>query len=109
MSQSYQKDNEKPNPDVSNQGSRAQKLIWVSLAAVGSLISLFLSWPWWRDFSYWAESKVMWKIYFVLGFLLAVYVFYIFFRAVRTLFEHDAIERQELANQSDTDDSEDVL
>ncbi|KAA3646033.1 MAG: hypothetical protein DWP95_03635 [Proteobacteria bacterium] len=83
--------------------------MWISLAAVGSLFSVFLSWPWWRDFSYWAESELMWKIYFVLGFLLAVFVFYVFFRSLRTLFDHDVIEREELANKSRVEDSEDLL
>lgn len=102
-------DLDKSNPDSSNKNSRTQKLIWISLAAVGSIISFFLSWPWWRDFSYWAESKVMWKIYFAVGFLLAVFVFYVFFRSLRTLFEHDAIEREQLADKSGIVDSEESL
>ena len=102
-------DLERSDSDSPNKKSKMQKLIWISLAAVGSLFSVFLSWPWWRDFSYWPESKMMWNIYFVVGFLLAVYVFYVFFRSLRTLFDHDAIEREELAGKSSVKDSEDVL
>ena len=36
----------------------------------------------------------MWMLYFVLGFVLAVFVFYVFLARLRTLFEHDAIERE---------------
>ncbi len=89
-----------PNTGPSDQHPRAQWPIWITLAIIGSLLSLFLSWPWWRDFSYWAESKTMWAIYFSVGFVLAVYVFYIFFGAVRTLFAHDAIEREEAAEEA---------
>ena len=42
----------------------------------------------------------MWAIYFAVGFVLAVYVFYIFFRSMRTLFEHDVIERAEAAEEA---------
>lgn len=64
------------------------------LASVGALL---LSWPYWRDFQYWPESRLAWLIYFVVGFLLAVYVFHVFIGTLRTLFEHDAIEHAEAA------------
>lgn len=70
-----------------------QRTIRLSLAILGSVVSLFLSWPYWRDFEYWAESPAMWLVYFLLGFVLAVYVFYVFLGSLRTLFEHDALER----------------
>jgi hypothetical protein len=35
----------------------------------------------------------MWLGYFLLGFVLAVYVFYAFLGRLGTLFEHDALER----------------
>ena len=89
----------KPPPTV-------QKIISLSLACIASLVSFFLAWPWWRDFSYWAESESMWLLYFAVGFGLAVYVFYAFFGSVRTLFAHDAIERAELAQQAEGQDAE---
>jgi drug/metabolite transporter (DMT)-like permease len=71
----------------------AQRSIRLGLAIIASAGSLALSWPFWRDFSYWAESPAMWLIYFAVGFVLAVYVFVAFFRSLRTLFEHDALTR----------------
>lgn len=80
-------------------GRRNRRVTWLSVAVIASLLSFFLSWPWWRDFSYWAESRTMWAIYFAVGFVLAIYVFYVFFGCLRTLFEHDKIERAEIAAQ----------
>ncbi len=86
---------------------RARRTIKFALAIIAALGSFFLAWPWWRDYSYWAESQTMWKIYFATGFVLAVYVVYVFLGNMRTLFEHDAIERAELAEQAGSDDMED--
>ncbi|MGB3272091.1 MAG: hypothetical protein WBA66_04240 [Xanthobacteraceae bacterium] len=72
----------------------AQRTIRLGLAIVASAGSLALSWPFWRDYSYWAESPALWLIYFAVGFVLAVYVFVVFFRSLRTLFEHDALTRR---------------
>lgn len=72
----------------------AKRIIRILLAILASGSSLALSWPYWRDFEYWAESRGMWLFYFALGFVLAVYVFYIFFGSLDTLFEHDVLERQ---------------
>jgi hypothetical protein len=69
----------------------------------------FLAWPWSRDFSYWAESHALWAIYFLIGFVLAIYVFYVFLGSLRTLFEHDAIEREELAARERVETQEDKL
>ncbi len=71
----------------------AQRTIRMSLAVVASAASLMLSWPYWRDFEYWAESRIMWLVYFVLGFVIAVYVFHAFLDSLSILFEHDALER----------------
>jgi hypothetical protein len=71
----------------------AQRAIRWGLAIVASAGSLALSWPFWRDFSYWAESPAMWLLHFAVGFVLAIYVFVVFFRSLRTLFEHDALTR----------------
>ncbi len=49
----------------------------------------------------------MWAIYFTVGFVLAVYVFYAFFGSMRTLFEHDAIEREALDDKSPVRNPED--
>ncbi len=73
---------------------KKQQMIRLSLAVLASVVSMFLSWPYWRNFEYWPESRSMWLVYFVLGFVLAVYVCYVFLGGLRTLFEHDAIERQ---------------
>ncbi|WP_340107729.1 hypothetical protein [Pikeienuella sp. HZG-20] len=77
--------------------SKARWIIRLAVAVVASAVSFFLSWPYWRDFSYWPESKPMWMLYFVVGFLLAIYVFHVFLGVLGTLFEHDAIERARLA------------
>ncbi|WP_322998217.1 hypothetical protein [Castellaniella sp.] len=68
----------------------AQRVIDLVLSAIAGLVSVLLSWPYWRTFSYWAESPGMWGLYFVLGFILAVYVFYVFLGSLRTLFLHDS-------------------
>lgn len=80
----------------------AQRIIRLSIAVLASGASLALSWPYWRNFEYWAESRMMWLAYFVLGFLLAVYVFYAFLDSLGTLFEHDALEKAEKARQEST-------
>ena len=72
----------------------AQRIIRLSVAVLASGVSFALSWPYWRDFGYWAESRAMWLGYFIVGFILAVYVFYAFFDSLRTLFVHDALERE---------------
>lgn len=67
----------------------AQRIIDLTLSALASLASLLLSWPYWRDFEYWPESPTMWMLYFIIGFVLATYVFYVFLGSVRTLFLHE--------------------
>jgi hypothetical protein len=78
-----------------------QRIIRLTLSILASGASLALSWPYWRDFEYWAESHAMWLVYFAVGFVLAVYVFSVFFNSLGTLFEHDAIERNMRAVSSD--------
>ncbi len=65
-----------------------QRSIDLTLSVIASVVGFGLSWPYWRSFSYFAVSHVAWWIYFTIGFLLAVYVFYVFFRALRTIFMH---------------------
>src|SRR3546814_6278491 len=79
------------------------------LATVASAAALGLSWPYWRDFSYWLESRVAWAAYFCVGFVLAVYVFHVFIVVVRTLFEHDAIEHADAAAKSGEQDRKTTL
>ncbi len=71
-----------------------QRIIDLFLSVVASGIGVALSWPFWRDFEYWPESGIAWQIYFLLGFALAVYVFYVFLGSLRTLFLHDAWSRE---------------
>jgi len=82
---------------VEGGGMSAQRIIRLSVAVLASGVSFALSWPYWRDFEYWAESRTMWLGYFIVGFLLAVYVFYAFFDSLSTLFAHDALEREKQA------------
>lgn len=63
------------------------------ISVVGSVLAILLSWPFWRDYEYWAESETMWLVYFIVGYALSVYVFYIFIGVTRTLFQHSAIEQ----------------
>ena len=84
----------------------AQRKIRFGLAVVGSAGSFALSWPYWRDFSYWAESPAMWMLYFAVGFVLAIYVFIAFLGSLRTLFEHDALARKTSPDPDQTSSSQ---
>lgn len=66
----------------------SQRMTDLTLSVLASVAAFALSWPFWRDFEYWAESHVAWWIYFVFGFVLAVYVFYIFIESLHMLFLH---------------------
>ncbi|HET8899703.1 MAG TPA: hypothetical protein VFN09_13110 [Rhodanobacteraceae bacterium] len=77
--------------------------IRISISVFASIVAVFLSWPYWRDFAYWPESRLAWCVYFGLGFVLSVVVFYMFMRSLHTLFEHDALER---ANDNDANPGE---
>lgn len=79
-----------------------QRIIDLTLSALASLISVLLSWPYWRDFENWPESRGMWWSYFLVGYLLAVYVFYVFIGSTRTLFQHDKLERSRRPAQSNS-------
>lgn len=72
----------------------AQRMIRLAIAILASLASMALSWPYFRDFGYWPESQTMWLVYFIVGFLLAVYVFMVFIDTLATLFEHDALLKE---------------
>lgn len=70
----------------------SQRITDLTFSVLASVVAYLLSWPFWRDFEYWPESHVAWWIYFVLGFVLAVYVFYIFIGSLHILFLHGADE-----------------
>src|SRR3546814_2692837 len=67
------------------------------LATVASAAALGLSWPYWRDFSSWPESRVAWAAYFCVGLVLAVNDFHVLIVVARTLFEYDVTEHAEAA------------
>lgn len=69
----------------------AQRVTDFILSVLATVVAFGLSWPFWRHFEYWAESRLAWRVYFVVGFVLALYVFYVFLRAIHTLFRHDAL------------------
>ncbi len=65
-----------------------QRISDLTLSVLASVVAFLFSWPFWRDFEYWPESHIAWWIYFVLGFVLIVYVFYIFIESLHILFLH---------------------
>ncbi len=67
----------------------SQRKVDLTLSVLASVAGFLLSWPYWRDFEYWPESRIAWCVYFVTGFALAVYVFFVFIRSLRTLFSHE--------------------
>ena len=69
-----------------------QRTVDLTLSVLASVAAFLLSWPFWRDFEYWPESHVAWWIYFVIGFVLTVYVFYVFIGSLHILFLHGADE-----------------
>ena len=80
-----------------------QRFVDVVLSLLLTAASFVLSWPFWRDFEYWAESPVAWRIYFVLGFILGAHVFYVFIGSLRMLFQHacdDAAAEAEAERQA---------
>lgn len=66
-----------------------QRTVDLVLSIVATVAAFLLSWPFWRDFEFWPESPMAWWIYFVVGFVLAVYVFYVFIGSLHILFLHD--------------------
>lgn len=76
-----------------------QRTIDLVLSSVASAAALLLSWPYFRNYEYFAETRLAWVVYFVAGFVMSVYLFQAFLGSMRTLFEHDAIERAEAARK----------
>jgi drug/metabolite transporter (DMT)-like permease len=69
-----------------------QRVTDLTLSVLASAIAFFLSWPFWRDFQYWPESHGAWWAYFAAGFVLSVYVFYVFIGSLHMLFLHEVQE-----------------
>jgi len=72
----------------------AQRTIDLTLSVLATAAGVLLSWPFWHDHEYWAESPGMWWLYVGFGSLLAIYVFYAFLGSLRTLFAHDALLKE---------------
>ena len=73
-------------PQATSMSQRSTDFV---ISILASAVSLLLSWPYWRDFEFWPESQVAFGVYFVLGFVLAVYVFIAFIHSLRELFAHE--------------------
>ncbi|MCO4320041.1 hypothetical protein [Aliidiomarina quisquiliarum] len=71
-----------------------QRLTDFIIAFLSSGAAVLLSLPFWRDNEYFAESDLYWQIYFILGFILGVYVIYVFIGSLRMLFIHANDEAQ---------------
>ena len=69
-----------------------QRVTDLTLSVLASVAAFLLSWPFWRDFQYWPESHGAWWAYFAAGFVLSVYVFYVFIGSLHMLFLHDVQE-----------------
>lgn len=77
-----------------------KRTIDLVLSIVASAVALLLSWPYFRNYEFWPESSGMWTFYFIFGYIVSVYVFYVFLGALHTLFEHDALEHAEAAKNA---------
>lgn len=70
----------------------SKRLTDLAISVIACVVATLLSWPFWRDFEYWPESHLAWQIYFAVGFVLSVYVFYVFIGSLRLLFTHGEAE-----------------
>lgn len=55
------------------------------VAVLMVLVFLFVSLPYQFEFSYWAESTVLWVAYFIVAITVAVYVIYAFLQSWRRM------------------------
>lgn len=81
-----------------------QRLTDLIISLFASMAAFLFSLPFWRDNEYFAESDLYWQVYFVLGFILGVYVFYVFIGSLRMLFVHakdEALAQQSPEDQGD--------
>lgn len=79
-----------------------QRTIDLTLSVLASVAAFALSWPFWRDYEYWPEGEGFWIAYFVIGFVLTVYVFYVFMGSLHILFRHGADEAKAAAGKTTT-------
>jgi len=61
----------------------------LAVATLAMLFFALLSFPYQFEFSYWAESPFLWVVYFLVGAVLVVYIFYIFLQDWRHLMEEE--------------------
>lgn len=80
----------------------SKRIIDWTLSVLASGVAFALSWPFWRNFEYWAESRTAWWIYFILGYLLSVYVFYVFIACTRMLFLHESLIKEGVIKPGET-------
>jgi multisubunit Na+/H+ antiporter MnhB subunit len=66
--------------------------LFVSVLVV--LFFVLISMPYQFEFSYWAETLLSWTIYFVLGTIFAVYVFYTFLQGRHYLLDSSEKENK---------------
>ena len=81
-----------------------QRLTDLIIAVLATVVAFFFSLPFWRDNEYFAESDLYWRVYFVLGFILGIYVFYVFIGSLRMMFIHardEALAQKSHEDQGD--------
>lgn len=78
-----------------------QRITDLTLSVLATVVAVLLSWPFWRTFDHWTESHLAWWIYFSLGSVLSVYVFYVFLGSLHMLFTHDAQEQSATTTNED--------
>lgn len=79
----------------------SQRITDLTISVLACVVFTLLSWPFWRNYEYWAESHQAWWIYFAVGFLLALYVFYVFIGSLRILFIHDTQQQTTTTTNKD--------
>lgn len=81
-----------------------QRLTDLIISFLATVVAFLLSLPFWRDNEYFAESDLYWRVYFVVGFILGIYVFYVFIGSLRMMFIHardEALAQQSHEDQGD--------
>lgn len=81
-----------------------QRLTDLIISFLATVVAFLLSLPFWRDNEYFAESDLYWRVYFVVGFILGIYVFYVFIGSLRMMFIHardEALTQQSHEDQGD--------
>ncbi|MDE3090646.1 MAG: hypothetical protein KGJ80_14825 [Chloroflexota bacterium] len=66
------------------------------IAIVVVVFFFLLSLPYQFEYNYWAESPLLWAAYFIIGGILAVYIFYIFLQVRRRLVNEGEDEGKEV-------------